>query len=99
MHRREYNRFEVNALAILVVNNDLEKTILLKNLSGRGASVIGNCPLQVNNKIEIVIHIPFLCDKPIHKEARVAWCNKVNDELWEGGLDFGLDNKLDLASC
>jgi hypothetical protein len=94
MYRREYNRFEINALAILITNKNVENTFLLKNISARGASVIGNFPLEVSNKLEIVIEIPFLCDEPIRKEAKIVWCKKISDKLWEGGLDFGLDNKI-----
>lgn len=82
MHRREYDRFEINALVILVNTKDIEKTFVLKNLSGRGAAIIGNCPLEINNILEIVIQIPFLSEKPIRKEAKIVWCKKINDELW-----------------
>lgn len=98
MYRRDHQRFEVNTLAILVISKNHEKTFLLKNISARGAAVVGNHPLKINNKLTIIIQIPFLYEKPICKVARIVWCKKVNERLWEGGLDFGLDNKIDLVS-
>jgi hypothetical protein len=36
----------------------------------------------------------FILDEPVAKQAKVVWCKKIDNNLWQAGLDFGLDNKI-----
>lgn len=89
-YRRASNRFRVDASATLVCDNKQEEPVIVKNISARGGGIVGNCPLKKDAKVGIVIQ-HFLLGNPVRKEARVAWCRQINDRLWEGGLDFGID--------
>jgi hypothetical protein len=95
-NRRANERFEANASATLAFSRNNEETFILQNISTRGAGIVGYHPLQVNDKVRIAFQMPQFFDKPIRKVAKIAWCKKVNNSLWEGGLDFGLDNLLAL---
>lgn len=94
MYRRTYERFEQNSSAILVFSNTSEEKFILENISARGAGIVGYRPLQINDKVTIVFQVPQLFDKPIRRVAKVVWSKMVNESLWAGGLDFGLDNML-----
>jgi len=90
-YRRKYERFILNDSASLVTKEGKEERLLLKDLSVVGAGVTGNSSLDINETVAVVIQAPFFSNKPIYKQARVAWCEKVDTNLWESGLDFGLD--------
>lgn len=94
--RRSYERFMVNNWATLV-DKEAEQKVLLKDLSCRGVGLVSNSALEPNKKVGISLNPPIF-DNPVYKEARVIWCNKVNDKVWRAGLDFGLDNLLELNS-
>ena len=94
--RRSYERFLINDWATVILNETTQKRLLLRDLSVRGAGVVSNYPFQVNDKVKIVIKEPVF-DAPVSREAKVIWSNKKEDNLWRSGLDFGLDNELDLG--
>jgi len=98
MYRRDYERFEQNSSATLLFNNATAEKFILENISARGAGVFGYRPLRINDKVTIIFQIPQLFDKPIHKVAKIVWSKMVNENLWEGGLDFGLDNILNILN-
>lgn len=97
MYRRSQKRYEIDASAILVINKNLEETFILKNFSARGAGVVSDYPLKTNDQVTIIFQFPFLFENPIRKEATVVWCKKLSEMLWESGLDFGLDNMINLV--
>lgn len=90
-YRRMYERFILNDSASVITKEGKEERLLLKDLSVGGAGVTGNASLDINEIVAVVIKAPFFFGKPIYKQARVAWCEKVDTNLWESGLDFGLD--------
>jgi len=92
-----YNRYEANSSAW--VRRVLEKpiTVLMENISARGAAILGYQPFNVNETLTILFNLAFMSDRKIHKQARVAWCVQIKEDVWETGLDFGLDNLLFLA--
>jgi len=94
-HRRSYERFEVDASATLILNKNLEIPSILTNLSAGGAGTVSNGSLQVNEKVKIIIRAPFFFENPVYKEARVAWCKRLDENLCQAGLDFGLDNGIE----
>ena len=96
LHRRGYQRFQLQAQATLIAESQLERPSILKDLSARGAGVVSNEPLNLNEKVEIVIFVPYFFDAAVHRKAKVVWCNRIDEQLWQAGLDFGLDIKIDL---
>ena len=96
-NRREYARFKVEAHATLYLNKDTKKGIKLKDISPRGVGGLIDFPIQVGEKVEILLLYPFF-DEPVKKEAKVVRCKKINKNTWEVGLDFGIDNKIDLTN-
>ena len=95
-HRREYKRFIVNGSANLIINGSLHKPLIIKNLSSRGACTFSDYPFVPKGKVKIVMIIPFL-KKPVTIEAKVIWSRKIEEGFWETGLDFGINNLLELA--
>ncbi len=87
-YRRLFPRFICNDSVSLLTSDNQEKRMLLKDLSNRGAGVFANFPLDVANIVKINIRAPFLLNKIVSKQARVAWCNKVDTNAWESGLNF-----------
>lgn len=95
-YRRSYERYILEAQATLVIHKNKEKPSMLRDLSARGASVITDYPLMINEKMTIAINVPFLFDRFVYKEAKIVWCKKIDENLWQCGLDFGEDNKITL---
>lgn len=95
-YRRSYERFLMSIWAeISVIKENLEKRVIIKDLSARGAGVVCSYPLSLNEKVVIMIKALF-SDEPVNREAKVIWCKKIKENLWQAGLDFGLDNKIEL---
>lgn len=94
--RRAHHRFLVDGVATICAGKNAEKVLILKNLCPRGVSVVTNYPMTINEKITVVIDIPAF-KEPIRKKAKIVWCNKINGNSWQIGLDFGLNNKLDFS--
>jgi len=93
---RDCQRYNIDAFASIIFNKNTKKAFMIKDVSARGLR--GQAPYspEVGEKVEIVLSTPFF-ENPVKKEARVAWCKKIDENLWEIGLDFGLDNKLVLG--
>jgi len=74
--RRMYNRYEANSSAW--VRRVLEKpiTVLMENISARGAAILGYQPFNVNETLTILFNLAFMSDRKIHKQARVAGASK-----------------------
>jgi hypothetical protein len=43
--------------------------------------------------VKAIINAPLFFARPISKAAKVVWCQKIDEGLWQGGLDFGLEEK------
>ncbi len=96
MYRRDYERFEMNDEVIVNMANDVQESFILKNISARGAGLVGRQPLAENASFPVSLQIPFLSEKPINRSAKVIWCRQLNGKLWECGMDFGLDHKIEI---
>lgn len=76
--------------AVISTEGKESEPLILRDLSARGVGVIGNFPFKINQEVLIKFEIPYLLSRAICKQATVAWCCKINDNLWRAGLDFGL---------
>ena len=99
LYRREYPRFTLNDSASLVNREGQEITLIVKDLCVRGAGVISSSELKVGNRENIVINAPCFFERPLAKEAKVAWCRKIAENLWQAGLDFGLADKINFPNA
>lgn len=91
--RRSFFRYIVEASASLVIDK-LRKPAIVKDLCARGVCVFCNLPLEVSREIEIEI-VSFF-DKPVYRKAKVIWSKEIDHDLWQAGLDFGLENLIEL---
>lgn len=92
--RRAYERYKLDDSATLIFEKKLEKSSILRDLSSRGVGLVCDLPLKVNDRLEIIIRSSIF-GSPLRKNASVIWCNKVENNLYRAGLDFGLDNKIE----
>jgi hypothetical protein len=92
--RRLYDRFEANTTAVVRRGFETAETVLMENISARGAAVLGYRPFAKNDKLNILFRLPFSLKRPIHKQAHVVWCSEIKEGVWEAGIDFGMDNTL-----
>lgn len=94
-YRRRYKRFRVDGAANVVIDEKLDKPLVVKDLSVRGAQVVSDRPFTINQKITIIMLTPFF-EKPIYRDAKVIWSKEMGEELYQTGLDFGRNNLLKL---
>lgn len=92
-NRRTFFRYIIEASANLIINK-FRNPVIVRDLCCRGASIFCNLPLEVSKVIEIEITSFF--DKPVYRKAKVIWIKEVDRNLWQAGLDFGLDNLIEL---
>jgi hypothetical protein len=92
--RRLYDRFEANTTAVVRRGFEAVETVLMENISVRGAAVLGYHPFVVHDKLSILFRLPLIANRAIHKQAHVAWSREITEGVWESGLDFGMDNML-----
>jgi hypothetical protein len=90
-NRRQCERLKVEGEGTLIINNNIEKTYQLKDLSSKGLCIIGDHMIQMDASVDIVIASPFLRNS-VYKNVRVAWNKKLDQDLWEGGIEFKLNN-------
>ena len=95
--RRSYYRILLDTPATLIIHNAEEKSSRVMDICPRGAGAYTDYPLNSDEKVNIIIKPSALIDTLICKQARVAWCNKVSQNLWGVGFDFGEDNKITFA--
>ncbi len=70
---------------------------MLKDISAMGACIMANLPFGINDYVVIKAQLPFLHNR-IEKRAKVAWCNRLEPDLWSAGLEFDLGERLDIRS-
>jgi hypothetical protein len=93
-NRRDYRRIELNTTATLGFDEHSQEDFVLTNISARGVAVAGSHPLKVNDRVNVNLDIHPFFSYPVRKEAKIVWCRKVDENFWEGGLDFGMDNLI-----
>ena len=84
----------MNDSVALLTSQGIERGAILKDLSARGAGIISDFPFKLSEKVTAVISAPFFFDSPVHRQATIVWCQRIDKNLWQGGLDFGIDNKI-----
>ncbi|MFH1767788.1 MAG: PilZ domain-containing protein [Candidatus Omnitrophota bacterium] len=89
--RRSCARYKIETSAKVVGNGQEEKPLILKDISSRGVGVFSGYSFTPNAKIKIIFTNPF-SQETLCRIVRVAWAREVNDDCWEAGLDFGIDN-------
>jgi hypothetical protein len=94
--RRHYHRFSLELATEIITSENKVKPIILKDLSARGAGSFSNYPLELNEKLTLVLKPSIFFPSPIRKFAKVIWCKKIEANFWQGGLDFGEDKKINL---
>jgi len=66
----------------------------MQDLSSRGAGLFGSFPLLVRQELTVFINTVLLT-RPLTRRGKVVWSHKLDGDLWQSGLDFGLDNKIE----
>jgi len=97
MTRRAYSRYRLDGSATLVARNGTEEPSILRDISCRGVGVVTSQPLRLNDNLSIMINASSLFNQPITRQARVAWCQQLATNLWQGGLDFGEASKISFS--
>lgn len=92
--RRVHPRLIVDDTGEVLAENNQMQPIIVKDLSVRGAKIIGEFPLSVGQKIAIDIRSGILLEPSIRKEAQVRWANKIDKNLWAIGLNFDENNVI-----
>jgi hypothetical protein len=86
--RRAYQRYITEGTVYLFTTEGKEVHLLLSNLSGEGAGVYGNYPLEENQFVNVTIKSNPYFDGFSNRRVRIAWCKQVKPNCWEAGLDF-----------
>ena len=95
-YRRSYDRYDMDPSSKVCLNTPLNEEMMLKNLSARGAGAVGSRYLQAQESLDLVITSSLL-KEPLRTRAKVAWCRQIENNLYQTGFDFGLDNTIDLS--
>lgn len=93
-NRRTYQRFIVNSDTSLEMKNGIKKSILLKNFSSGGASVVIDRLPSESERVKLYLNVPAVLDKPVMKEAEMVWCRRIKSNSWELGLNFGINKVI-----
>ncbi len=92
-NRRHHERFVVEGSGTITGKSIPETPYILKDISLKGAGIISNHPPELSGSVEMLIVSPAI-KYPVYKKARVVWNKKIDDNMWESGLDLGED-KID----
>ncbi|MCM8796559.1 MAG: PilZ domain-containing protein [Candidatus Omnitrophica bacterium] len=95
-YRRSYSRFKLNRPCLLVSSLGTRYPSILRDLGARGAAVLSETTLELNQNITIIMDAPLISKEDLRKEATVIWSRKIDDILWQYGLDFGESNKIQI---
>jgi len=87
LNRRLYERYAAEASATLVSGQDIQRPTFLKDLSFRGAGIITDYPLETEEKVGIIVNMPFFFKGDLRLKGRVAWCKEVR----AGKIEFKVD--------
>ncbi len=73
-----------------------EKTVAVKNISGRGVGIISTFPLERGRVYAVIIRAAVL-RSPVQKPLRVAWCQKIDAHSWGAGFDVGISELIPVS--
>jgi hypothetical protein len=94
--RRSYERKDIEGRALLSDGGRFEKTVAVKNISGRGVGIVSTFPLEKGRVYAVIIRSAVL-KSPVQKPLRVAWCQKIDAHIWTAGFDIGLSEAIPLS--
>ncbi|MCX7927968.1 MAG: PilZ domain-containing protein [Candidatus Omnitrophica bacterium] len=97
-YQRNYERFPLGSQAIIDTEKIHGILSIVADLSSRGAGIISTVPFDPGENITITINRCFLFSEPIRRKAKVVWSKHIEQNLWQTGVDFGVDNLIDFAS-
>ena len=84
----------------MFLDNNQMIGIKLDNISTGGLCGLITHFLQIDEKVEFILHHPFF-EYPVKIEARVIWCRKeTKEDLWRIGVDYSLNGnkRIDLSN-
>ncbi len=90
-------RFPTEGSAAVSTNKARGISSILTDVSAGGANLVTNVPFELTEKVEVLIRASILFKEAFKKQARVAWCRRFGADLWQVGLDFGVDKLLNLS--
>ena len=96
-YQRACVRFPTESSAEISTEKARGISMILTNVSAGGAGLVTNIPLDAMEKVEILIKSCLLFKDSLKKKAKVAWCKKLNYNLWQVGLDFSVDNLINFS--
>jgi hypothetical protein len=96
-YRRAYARYPLESGAVISTDKARGIATILTDVSAGGAGLVSNVPFDAMEKVEILIKASILFKNPFNKNARVAWSKKLGADLWQVGLDFGVDNLINFT--
>jgi len=94
-NRRAYTRFKLDTAVTIIANTGQASPTVLRELSARGIGIVSNRMLNINEMVTVVVDNSCL-PQPINRQAKVVWCRQIDNNLWRTGLDFGMDNLLNI---
>lgn len=95
-HRRAYVRLNMEASAQILQKGKSGSPAEVKDISVRGMRVVVNFPLSIGERMSTVVYSPYVHD-PIQHNVSVQWCRQLEGQLWEAGVEFAPENKMQLA--
>ena len=93
---RYYERFFVEGQGEVTLANNSRQPLIVENISARGAGVVSNIPLLISDTVNVFINSTAK-NPPFNRPAKVIWTKRLDDNLWESGIDFGEDHKINLS--
>jgi hypothetical protein len=96
-HRRSYERLNINFPVSLVDADNFRQEAFLLNICARGACVDSGRPFKVDTRVEVMAAQSSFLSGPFEKKARVIWSRPLGNNRYCAGLDFGLDNMIELV--
>lgn len=95
VNKRDYERIKIDGIAVLIIDENTKKGLIIKDISARGVRGQTTLALAVGQRVKLIIQSSFLT-QPLERGATVVWCGERGRNLWEIGLDFGMNGKIDI---
>jgi Tfp pilus assembly protein PilZ len=87
--RRSYDRYPLDTIATLIDQGKGHKSLIVKNVCGGGVCITLKQQLIIGDMVTIELILPT-SSQAITRSAKVIWCEKLDENLWQAGLDFGV---------
>jgi len=90
-YQRIYARFPLESSAEISTKKAKGISGILTDISAGGAGLVTDIPFDPAEKVELLIKSCFLFKNALSKKAKVVWCKSFGNQLWQVGLDFGIN--------